>query len=58
MAVYLELKEAIENIVQEIEETNEFKRSFSKLIENFLDNSYRDDDIREVLNLVSLKGEE
>lgn len=57
MVLYLELKESIENAVQEMEESNEFKRSFSKLIENFLENSYRDDDIREVLKLVLLKGE-
>lgn len=51
MALFYELNEAVDKVLQSIDETDEFKRGFKKLIENFIDNSYTDDDIREMLTL-------
>lgn len=58
MSMYTELSETIEMVLSNTNESSEFKRGFKKLIENFLENSSNDDDIREILNLVSRRGED
>lgn len=55
MSKYIELGVAIDKILQNVNETDEFKRGLERLIENFMENSYHDDDIREILKLTSLK---
>lgn len=52
MELYDELKEAINECMNESTENQEFKRRFSKLIENFFDKSTNDNDIRDVIALV------
>lgn len=54
MELYDELKEAINECMNNSEESPEFRRRFSKLIENFFDKSTNDNDIRDVIDLVKL----
>lgn len=54
MELYNELKEAINECMDASVESLEFKRRFSKLIENFFDKSTNDNDIKEVVNLVQI----
>jgi hypothetical protein len=49
--MYNELTEAIEEILRDVEEDDEFKRRLRKLIENSLEKSYLHEDIRNVLRL-------
>lgn len=52
MELYKELKEAISECMNESEESPDFRRRFSKLIENYFDKSTNDNDIKEVINLI------
>lgn len=54
MELYNELKEAISECMNGSEESPEFKRRFSKLIENYFDKSTNDNDIKEVINLIQM----
>mgnify|MGYP006894385815 CR=1 FL=1 len=54
MELYNELKEAINECMDASVESPEFKRRFSKLIENFFDKPTNDNDIKEVVNLVQI----
>ena len=47
-----ELNEAIEELFQEIEESDEFKRRVKRLIDNAMKDSYLDDDIIAVIDLM------
>lgn len=52
MSLYYELSTSIEEVMNRVEETPEFKKRLSKLIENYFDNSYQDNDISELIELV------
>lgn len=52
MSLYRELSDAIKEVVDLSPESVEFKQRFSKLIENYFDNSYQDSDISELIDLV------
>lgn len=54
MSLYLELSDAIREVIDSSPESVEFKQRFSKLIENYFDNSYQDSDISELIDLVQL----
>lgn len=47
-----ELNEAIEEVLQEIKESEEFKRRVKRLINNALQETYHDDDILSVIDLM------
>ncbi len=52
MSLYREISDAIREVIDSSPESAEFKRRFSKLIENYFDNSYQDSDISELIDLV------
>jgi ABC-type amino acid transport substrate-binding protein len=52
-----ELKIAIENVLSKTNESEDYKKRLKKLIENFIDNSYSDDDIYNVLTLAQISEE-
>ncbi len=54
MSRYRELQEAIDERVGSANETEEFKRRFTKTIENYFENNYQESDISELIELVSL----
>ena len=54
MSLYRELQEAIDECVGSTNETDEFKRRFTKTIENFFENNYQESDISELIDLVSV----
>lgn len=47
-----ELNEAIEEVFLEIDENEDFKRRAKRLIDNAMKDSYLDDDILTVINLM------
>ncbi len=49
---YREIFDAIREVIDSSPESVEFKQRFSKLIENYFDNSYQDSDISELIGLV------
>ncbi|WP_163853508.1 hypothetical protein [Paenibacillus elgii] len=59
MSMVKEFEEAIDAVLQDIDESEDFKRRFKKLIQNSLENSYRTEDILGILELIKLpiKGE-
>lgn len=52
--MYKELDEAIDEVLKNVQEEDEFKRRLKKLIENSLEKSYLNDDIRNVLKLTAV----
>ncbi len=52
MSLYREISDAIREVIDSSPESVEFKQRFSKLIENYFDNSYQDSDISELIGLV------
>ncbi len=52
MSLYREISDAIREVIDSSPESVEFKQRFSKLIENYFDNSYQDSDISELIDLV------
>lgn len=52
MSLYREVSDAIREVIDSSPESTEFKQRFSKLIENYFDNSYQDSDISELIGLV------
>lgn len=57
MSLYREISDAIREVIDSSPESVEFKQRFSKLIENYFDNSYQDSDISELIDLVQLMGD-
>ena len=57
MKLYEELTQAMAETISATEESSTFKIRFSKLIENFFENSYAEHDINDVINLVDLVEE-
>lgn len=55
MTLFPEIELAIDEELENINESDSFKRGFKRLIENFIEKSYREDDIKEVINLIQLK---
>lgn len=47
----------MDKVLGDSDESEEYKKRFKKLIENFINNSYRDDDIHDVLSLTSVSEE-
>jgi hypothetical protein len=52
--MYIELNEAMEEVLKNVHEEDEFKRRLKKLIENSLEQPYLNDDIRNVLKLTKV----
>jgi len=57
MKLYEELKDAIAEVTSVAEETSEYKVRFSKLIENYYDNSFAERDINDVIELIEFTGD-
>lgn len=49
--MYKELSEAIEEVLKNVKEDDEFKRRLKKLIDNSLEMASLNDDVRDVLKL-------
>lgn len=58
MSLYSELSTSIAEVMARSSETQEFKNRLQKLIENYFDGSYQDNDISELIDLVQLVEEE
>lgn len=58
MKIYKELEQAIQEETQALQETKEFSGRFAKLLENYLDGMGADSEIADVINLVTLGGEQ
>ncbi len=58
MSLYKELQQAIDEEMLTSPESEEFKRRFSKGIENIFDNSFQDNDIAELIELVHVSEDE
>lgn len=59
MSVYPELSQAIDTVLGAAQESNQFKRRLRKLIElAATDESYRDEDVREVIDLIAAEESE
>lgn len=54
MSLYREISDAIREVIDPSPESAEFKLRFSKLIENYFDNSYQDSDISDLIALAQL----
>jgi hypothetical protein len=52
MEKYSELTEAVKEVLEVSEESEEFKRRLNRLIDNAMKDSYRDDDIFALMNLL------
>lgn len=57
MAHYIELSNAINEILDKTNESNSFKKRLTQLIYNSMEDSYRDDDIVELIDLLDGKEE-
>lgn len=53
-----EIRRAAEEILADSEQSDEYKRRFSKLLENVTTGNYTDADIRQVIDLAELSDEE
>ena len=58
MSLYNELQQAITEEMLASPESDEFKRRFSKGIENIFDNSFQDNDISELIELIHISEDE
>lgn len=58
MGLYEELKEAIEEETERMEETEGFRRQFAKLIENYMDGMGAEAEIADVIGEITLPGDE
>ena len=54
MIIYQELSTAIKDVLSKIEESDDFKKRLSKLIENYFDDNCQEVDISELIEIVSL----
>lgn len=54
MKLYKELKEAIEEETENMQESNEFRQRFSKMIENYMDGMRSGSEIAQMVELVEL----
>ena len=57
MPINQELEAAIRDVLERINESQNFKNRFTQLIKNYIDNTCRDDDIEKVLELVILPSQ-
>lgn len=57
MSLYEEISVTIREVLNHSDETMDFKNRYLKLIENYFDNSFQDNDISELIDLVSLQQE-
>ena len=53
VVVYKELKKAIDLSLKEIHQDDDFKMAFRKLIENAMEDNYREQDIMYVIGLIT-----
>ena len=51
MKLYTEMKNAIDDTVNELKETDEFKRRFTKMIENYFAETCSSSDMENVIKL-------
>lgn len=54
MKLYSELKSAINEIVDEMNESDDFKLQFPKVIENYFEDSYTDSDLNNAIEKIRL----
>lgn len=58
MKLYRELENAIEEMVDSVDEGEEFRRRFKKLIYNYYERSYGTQDLEDTIELIKLSHEE
>lgn len=58
MVMNEELEVSIDQVLQGVTETNEFKTMLKKLIENYLRDNYTEDEILAVIDLIKVETEE
>ena len=58
MSLYSELAASIAEVMEHSGERREFQNRLLKLIENYFDGSYQDNDISELIDLVQLMEED
>lgn len=54
MSLYKELSSSIDDVIANANETDDFKKQFARLIENFFGSNSTDSDISDVIELVRL----
>lgn len=54
MSLYKELSSSIDDVIASANETDDFKKQFARLIENFFGSNSTDSDISDVIELVRL----
>ena len=54
MSLYKELSSSIDDVIAHANETDDFKKQFTRLIENFFSSNSTDSDISDVIELVRL----
>lgn len=57
MKIYKELEEAINEETTRIDETDQFKRQFTKLVENYMDGMGAESEIAGIINQITLAGD-
>ncbi len=57
MSLYKELSSSIDDIIAHANETEDFKKQFARLIENYFGSNSTDNDISDVIELVRLPEE-
>lgn len=57
MKIYDELKKALEEETQKMDESVEFSSRFSKLVENYMDGMGSEAEIAGLIELIKLSGE-
>lgn len=56
MTKHQELEQAINNVLMDCDESDVFKRMLTALILNSLEDSYLDEDLKEVIELVNVSA--
>jgi len=54
MSLYKELSSSIDDVIANAKETDDFKKQFTRLVENFFGSNSTDSDISDVIELVRL----
>ena len=57
MMQYSELSDAIKEVLNKANESDSFKKRLTQLIENSMEDSYRDDDIVALIEMLNKKEE-
>lgn len=52
-----ELKKSIDEVMEQSQESDEFKRRFANIIKNAIDDNYREKDLVDLIELISVEME-